>query len=191
MSPQILRPAFVVGMSLVLLGSCASEKKENKTAPTSLMSESTNIKVEPASEKIDFTTVEFNAGDSKLGEMDRRHLKELAAKMASTGKVIDDIKILTWSDRLVATSQEATSTEIILARQRAESIKNFLEKNLSETEDIDFYNMAENPERHSNYMKRKGVPIDQAFNEDGILGSPNGRAIVIIEYQGNPIPATL
>ena len=74
MSPQILRPAFVVGMSLVLLGSCASEKKENKTAPTSLMSESTNIKVEPASEKIDFTTVEFNAGDSKLGEMDRRHL---------------------------------------------------------------------------------------------------------------------
>ena len=191
MSPQILRPAFVVGMSLVLLGSCASEKKENKTAPTSLMSESTNIKVEPASEKVDFTTVEFNAGDSKLGEMDRRHLKELAAKMASTGKVIDDIKILTWSDRLVATSQEATSTEIILARQRAESIKNFLEKNLSETEDIDFYNMAENPERHSNYMKRKGVPIDQAFNEDGILGSPNGRAIVIIEYQGNPIPATL
>jgi hypothetical protein len=191
MSPQILRPAFVVGMSLVLLGSCASEKKENKTAPTSLMSESTNIKVEPASEKVDFTTVEFNAGDSKLGEMDRRHLKELAAKMASTGKIIDDIKILTWSDRLVATSQEATSTEIILARQRAESIKNFLEKNLSETEDIDFYNMAENPERHSNYMKRKGVPIDQAFNEDGILGSPNGRAIVIIEYQGNPIPATL
>ena len=191
MSPQILRPAFVVGMSLVLLGSCASEKKENKTAPTSLMSEATNIEAASVTEKIDFTTVEFNAGDSKLGEMDRRHLKELAAKMASTGKVIDDIKILTWSDRLVATSQEATSTEIILARQRAESIKNFLEKNLSETEDIDFYNMAENPERHSNYMKRKGVPIDQAFNEDGILGSPNGRAIVIIEYQGNPIPATL
>ena len=191
MSPQILRPAFVVGMSLVLLGSCASEKKENKTAPTSLMSEATNIEAASVTEKIDFTTVEFNAGDSKLGEMDRRHLKELAAKMASTGKVIDDIKILTWSDRLVATSQEATSTEIILARQRAESIKNFLEKNLSETEDIDFYNMAENPERHSNYMKRKGVTIDQAFNEDGILGSPNGRAIVIIEYQGNPIPATL
>ena len=191
MSPQILRPAFVVGMSLVLLGSCASEKKENKTAPTSLMSEATNIEAASVTEKIDFTTVEFNAGDSKLGEMDRRHLKELAAKMASTGKVIDDIKILTWSDRLVATSQEATSTEIILARQRAESIKNFLEKNLSETEDIDFYNMAENPERHSNYMKRKGVPIDQAFNEDGILGSPNGRAIVIIEYQGNLIPATL
>ena len=191
MSPQILRPAFGLGMSLVLLGSCASEKKENKTAPTSLMSESTNIKVEPASEKVDFTTVEFNAGESKLGEMDRLHLKELASKMASTGKVIDDIKILTWSDRLVATSQEATSTEIILARQRAESIKNFLEKNLSKTEDIDFYNMAENPERNSNYMKRKGVPIDQAFNEDGILGSPNGRAIVIIEYQGNPIPATL
>ena len=78
-----------------------------------------------------------------------------------------------------------------MAIKRAESIKNFLEKNLSETEDIDFYNMAENPERNSNYMKRKGVPIDQAFNEDGILGSPNGRAIVIIEYQGNPIPATL
>ena len=191
MSPQILRPAFVVGMSLVLLGSCASEKKENKTAPTSLMSEATNIEAASVTEKIDFTTVEFNAGDSKLGEMDRRHLKELAAKMASTGKVIDDIKILTWSDRLVATSQEATSTEIILARQRAESIKNFLEKNLSETEDIDFYNMAENPERNSNYMKRKGVPIDQAFNEDGILGSPNGRAIVIIEYQGNRMPATL
>ena len=191
MSPQILRPAFVVGMILVLLGSCASEKKENKTAPTSLMSEATNIEAASVTEKIDFTTVEFNAGDSKLGEMDRRHLKELAAKMASTGKVIDDIKILTWSDRLVATSQEATSTEIILARQRAESIKNFLEKNLSETEDIDFYNMAENPERHSNYMKRKGVTIDQAFNEDGILGSPNGRAIVIIEYQGNLIPATL
>ncbi len=191
MNPQILISTFVAAISLIAVVGCANAKKEKKEELTNLMNEATNIEATPVTEKIDFTTVEFNIGDSKLGEMDRRHLKELAAKMASTGKVIDDIKILTWSDRLVATSQEATSTEIILARQRAESIKNFLEKNLPEDEDIDFYNMAENPERHSNYMKRKGVPINQAFNEDGILGSPNGRAIVIIEYQGSRMPATL
>jgi S-adenosylmethionine synthetase len=122
--------------------------------------------------------------------MDRRHLNELAMKMTGAGKVVDDIKILTWSDRKVDNDKDSTNTEIILARQRAESIKNYLERNLPAEEDIDFYNMAENPERYSSYLTRKGVPIEQAFNEQGSHG-PESRALVIIEYQSGPMPSSL
>ena len=142
-------------------------------------------------DQVDFAALEFDKGEAKLSEMDRRHLNELAMKMTGAGKVVDDIKILTWSDRTVASDQDASNTEIILARQRAESIKNYLERNLPAEEDIDFYNMAENPKRYSSYMKRKGVPVEQAFNEDGKAGNPDGKALVIIEYQSGPMPSTL
>ncbi len=221
MNPKTMKFSTVVAtMSLVIAVGCSSAKKDQKKekpkaqpAPTTTMTDaSTGLDVgagapgtenAPApqtaaagetavfTDQVDFAALEFDKGEAKLSEMDRRHLNELAMKMTGAGKVVDDIKILTWSDRAVATDQDASNTEIILARQRAESIKNYLERNLPAEEDIDFYNMAENPKRYSTYMKRKGVPVEQAFNEDGKAGSPDGKALVIIEYQSGPMPSTL
>lgn len=142
-------------------------------------------------EQMDFATLEFDRGEIQLSEMDRRHLNELAAKISDSGKIVDDIKILTWSDRATKKDIDATNTEIILARQRAEAIKNYFENNLKAEEDIDFYNMAENPERFTRYLERKGVSFQEAFKAEGPDTRPDGRALVIIEYQMAPASSVL
>jgi hypothetical protein len=200
MNPRKTLSIVGAAMSLVLAVGCSSAKKDKKAKPkaevTTAMGEAsdvaqpTTVQTQPMTDQVDFAKLEFDRGEAKLSEMDRRHLNELSLKMSGAGKVVDDIKILTWSDRKVDNDKDATNTEIILARQRAESIKGYLERNLPAEEDIDFYNMAENPERYSNYLERKGVPVDQAFAEEGSTG-PESHALVIIEYQSGPMPSTL
>lgn len=200
MNPRKTFTTIGAVLTLVLAFGCSSAKKDKKAPKSSPQVAMQNalepdqpmqVETKPMTDQVDLASLEFDKGEAKLSEMDRRHLNELAMKMTSAGKVVDDVKILTWSDRQVATDQEATNSEIILARQRAESIKNYLERNLPAEEDIDFYNMAENPERYTSYLKRKGVPVEQAFNEEGKPGTAGGHALVIIEYQSGPMPSTL
>ncbi len=201
MYPRKTVSTIVAAMSLVLAVGCGSKKDNKKQQPNSQVTAAmieasqvdhpTTVVSKSMTDQVDFASLEFDKGEAKLSEMDRRHLNELAMKMTGAGKVVDDIRVLTWADRSIVKSDDASNTEIILARQRAESIKNYLQRNLPAEEDIDFFNMAESPERYSNYLKRKGVPIEQAFNEDGKQGSPEGRGLVIIEYQSGPMPSTL
>lgn len=194
----------LVAFSLITAVGCSSQKKDspkpdqNQAAVSKAIYESGNVdeatnvtSQKPITDQVDFAAIEFDRGEAKLSEMDRRHINELAMKMTGAGKVVDDVKILTWSDRAVKTNEEASNTEIILARQRAESIKSYLERSLPTQEDIDFYNMAENPERYSAYMDRKGIPLKSAFTQDGKVAPADGRALVIIEYQSAPMPSSL
>lgn len=201
MNPRLMITTLLASLSLILAGGCSSSKEERKmerpSAAISAMNEAsevdqpTSIRTKSLRDQVDFAALEFDQGEAKLSDMDRRHLNELAIKMTGAGKIVDDIKILTWSDREVVADEDATNTEIILARQRAESIKRYMERTLPAEEDIDFYNMAENPKRYTEYMNRKGIPVKEAFNEQGKVGSPEGRALVIIEYQSGPMPSTL
>jgi len=220
MNPRMIVSTALAAMSLVFAVSCSSAKKDKKEDKKTVAEESkpvpvqgevsdtnsevteaiadaarvndpVNVQTAPMTDQVDFASIEFDKGESKLSEMDRRHLNELQMKMTGGGKVIDDIKILTWSDRAVTKDMDATNTEIILARQRAESVKRYLERILPDEEDMDFYNMAENPERYSNYMQRKGVPVNEAFNADGEKVATDGHALVIIEYQSGPTPSQL
>ncbi len=198
MNPRNLVSAFAA-LSLFAAVGCSSDPKpapkQNPVAKaiyeTNEIPEPTKVKVKET-DRLDFATIEFDLGESKLSEMDRRHLNELAMKMTAAGKIVDDVKILTWADRTIKNDQDGSSSEIILARQRAESIKKYLEKNLPTEEDIDFYNMAENPQRFSSFMQRKGVPVNKVFtNASGKQVSTDGRALVIIEYQNEPMPSQL
>lgn len=188
----------VAAVGLVFAVGCSHDKKkkEPKNQVAQAIEEAnrenkpTEMKV-TGTETIDVATVEFDRGEANLSEMDRRHLNELALKMTAAGKVVDDVKILTWSDRVVQNDQDGTNTEIILARQRAESIKNFISTNLPEEKNIDFYNMAENPQRYEKYMQAKGIPVNKVFSENGVKTTPDGRALVIIEYSAGPSSSTL
>lgn len=176
----------ILGMSLAVLSlslavGCSSKKEKKHDR------HETSATVENKQE-VDYATISFDKGEIDLSQMDRRHLTELAFKMNEAGKIVDDIKILTWADKEVKKDNSATNSDIILARQRAENIKSYLERNLTQEENIDFYNMAESPERYGNFMKRKGVPVEQAFNEDSVS---NGKALVIIEYQSGPMPSQM
>ena len=184
MSPRPLRLRVLTALSLVLACSCSTAPKAKKLVIV-------NPEPKSVTTQIDFTSLVFEKGQVKLTDEDRHQLNKLAQKISSTGKVVDDIKIITWSDRQVKTADESTNSEIILARQRAESIKKYLERNLMEEEDIDFYNMSENPERFTSYLKRKGVPVEQALSQEGENVSPDGHGLVFIEYQATLAPSKI
>ena len=165
---------LLLSFSILFISSCSSAiKDDQESKPKVASTRVTN----------DIATIEFDNGEAILSETDRINLNELAVKFTTEGKIIDDIKILTWADRKIETENEATNSELILARKRADAIKKYLEVNLPAEEDIVFYNMAESPERYSNFLKRKGVSVEQALKEDGKVNSPDGRGLVIIEYQ--------
>lgn len=198
----------LVALSLIAAVGCSSSKKNNnnneanaqkdfKPSPVAQAIYESRTVPEPTTvetrgtDQVDFAAIEFDRGEAKLSEMDRRHLNELAMKMTVPGKVVGEVKIVTWADRVVKDDQQATNTEIILARKRAESIKKYIEANLPISNDVDFYNMAENPQRYTTYMDNKGIPLEQAFVEEGRPASADGRALVIIEYQNRPSSSQL
>lgn len=193
----------LVALSLLVAVGCSStkdKKKDYKPTPVAqAIYESTEVPQATTvqtqgTDQVDFASIEFDRGEAKLSEMDRRHINELAMKMTVPGKVVDDVKIVTWSDKVVKNGQEASNTDIVLARKRAESIKEYINRNLPQAqaqEDISFYNMAESPERFGSYMERKGIPLEQAFLEEGKPVSPDGRGLVIIEYQNGPSSSQL
>ncbi len=168
---------------LILAMACSSHKKMNAFSPSEHHL--------PKNDLMEFATIEFDRGEIQLSEMDRIHLNELLSKIDVSGKMVDDIKILTWSDRATKKDTDASNTEIILARQRAESIKSYLNNGLKEDEEIDFYNMAENPERFNRYMERKGVSVGEAFKSEGGTTNPSGRGLVIIEYKTAPASSVI
>ena len=178
MGARLISLSFAV-LSLGLAVSCSSKKEKKETV---------SAEVEKK-EQVDYATISFDKGEVTLSQMDLRHLNELSLKMSEAGKVVDDIKILSWSDKTLKKDNEATNTDIILARQRADNIKRYLESSLTQEENIDFYNMAESPERYGSFMKRKGIPVEQAFK--GNTGTTDGKALVIIEYQTGPMPSQL
>jgi outer membrane protein OmpA-like peptidoglycan-associated protein len=198
----------LVALSLLVAVGCSSTNKDSEkqagkdfkpTPVAQAIYESTEVPQATTvqtqgTDQVDFASIEFDRGEAKLSEMDRRHINELAMKMTVPGKVVDDVKIVTWSDKVVKNGQEASNTDIVLARKRAESIKEYITRNLPQPqaqEDASFYNMAENPERFGSYMERKGIPLDQAFIENGQPVSPDGRGLVIIEYQNGPSSSQL
>lgn len=137
-----------------------------------------------------YTSLSFEKGEALLSRDDKQRLQSLAAKARESGRDVDDIKIITWADRefgLQKGEKEASSREIILARQRAESIKRFLEEDLMEGEDVDFYNMAEKPGPLSRFFKTDDNKVKEAFNanNDANMTGPSraSKGLVIIEYE--------
>lgn len=137
-----------------------------------------------------YTSLSFEKGETQLSKEDKVHLQDLAYKVRQSGREIDDIKIVTWADREYGMGKgelEATNSDIILARQRAESIKRYLEEDLMEDEDIDFYNMAQRPGPLSRFFKTDETKVKEAFeaNRDENMLSDNraSKGLVIIEYE--------
>ena len=188
----------MTALSLVFAAGCSSSKKEKKSAKTADEKSKTVVAAPVApvlnalnSDQMDYTTIEFDRGEAKLSEMDFRNINNLLTETTQAGKIVQDVKVLTWSDRAVTKNEEATNTEIFLARQRSDNIQKYLNSKIKPKKQTDFYNMAENPERYSEYMKEKGVNLEDAFKVEGTKETPDSHALVIIEYKGGPMPSTL
>ncbi|MFL5784286.1 MAG: hypothetical protein ACJ76H_06755 [Bacteriovoracaceae bacterium] len=193
--------SYFVALALIapLMSGCSSkkdaEKKQEEQAKEAKAKAEADQKAAEAvkpnalyTDAMDFTTIQFDRDETTLSDMDKKKLTQLLTASKGGGKVVEDMKVLTWSDRAVMGDQEASNTEIILARQRADSLSKYLKAKVKPKKTTDFYNMAENPQRYSDYMKEKGADILEAFKDES---GPQSHAMVIIEYQSGPMPSSI
>lgn len=144
----------------------------------------------------DYATVVFEKGQATLASSSKQNLKELAQKAHRSGKRIEEIRILAWSDKEYPDEVRggATTSDIILATERAEKIRTFLEDDLGEAEDIDAYNMAKRPDLLSKILRDDEFAVKSAFETSEATAArlPSGelsytkagKAMVIINYEG-------
>lgn len=142
----------------------------------------------------DYVALEFSQGSSSLTEPNQRELNKLALKAQQDGREISDIKILAWADKEYAESvQRGSPRDVILARERANSIKEFLQDELHTQSGIEAFNMAKKPNLLSELTKGEDWKLKEAFKEDqaSVSRLPSGsysytkasKALVIIDYK--------
>jgi hypothetical protein len=180
-------------MSLLFAAGCSTPVAKKKSAEET---KATEIQA-PAVVGTHYTTIIFDPGKSSLDTLSREHLKELASRAQKTRKPIEEIKILAWADKEYPekVNGKASTSDVMLASERARKIREYLEIDLKEMEDIDSYNMAKRPNLLSKLLKNEEYKVKNAFETSGATGSelPDGsvsytkasKAMVIIEYEGD------
>ena len=190
MKSKILLTAVVAIMGLLLAIACSSSgKKTSRDAASEINS--------PPLVGSHYTTILFSKGDANLSPSDEKQLKELAEESQKKDRPIEDIKILAWADKEYPdkTKEKASIKDVTLASERAYKIRDFLEENLKQIEDIDSYNMAKRPGLASQLFKNNEFAIKEVFENSGATTSklPDGsvsytkasKALVIIQYEGD------
>lgn len=187
-------------MSLLFAAGCSTPEAKKKPG-YSTSSTTTTTKTEeakaPAVVGTQYTTVFFKKGRASLDSVSKQHLKDLASRAHKEKKEIDEIRILAWADKEYPdkVSGKTADRDIKLASERAQKIKDYLEEDLKEQEDIDSYNMAKRPDLLSKVFQNDEYKVKDAFETAGATGEklPDGsvsytkasKAIVIIDYEGD------
>lgn len=192
MAVRMLLSLALASTSLIFATGCSQNPAKKKSV------ESTSIeKTAPELVGTHYTTVIFEKGKSSLNQYSKENLKQLADRSYKEGKVIEEIRILAWSDKEYPEKLEgkAKTSDIILASERAQKIKDYFETDLKQEEDIDSYNMARRPNLLSKLLRDDEFSVKNAFEASDATGSrlPSGsvsytkasKALVIIDYEGD------
>lgn len=190
MKSRMIVTLAMATMSLIFAAGCSSSDAKKKSAKeTQKAQNQTPIGTH-------YTTVIFKKGETALSNINKADIKKLAAYARQNKKPIEEIRILAWADKEYPdkVNGKAGPSEIILASERARVIRELLEKELKEYEDIDSYNMARRPNLLSKVLRNDEYDVKKAFESSGTTGStlPDGsvsytkasKAMVIIDYEG-------
>lgn len=192
MNSRMMVSLALASMSLIFAAGCSSPVAKKKSEQT----QTTEIK-QPAVPGTHYTTVVFRKGKTTLDSLSKENLRDLASKAHKQNKKIEEIRILAWSDKEYPDKVEgkASTSDIILASERAQKIKDYLENDLKELDDIDAYNMAKRPNLLSKLIQNDEFEVKESFESSGATASklPDGsvsytkasKAIVIIDYEGD------
>lgn len=144
-----------------------------------------------------YAAIEFNKGDSSLSDTSKKNLNELAAIVDREGREIQEIKVVAWADQEYPTraQKKASTREILLAKDRARAIRDYLKDDLHSLEKIDTFNMAKRPGKLGQIVKTEDSTVKNAFEkmgptattlDDGSVSySKASKAMVIIDYADN------
>jgi hypothetical protein len=192
MNPRMLFSAAMATMSLILALGCSHAPAKKKSHETS--SEETK-----ASSVIGahYTTVLFEQGKARLSRDGKELIKSLVSKAHESDKEIEEIHILAWADKEYPEqgNKAASTQDTILASARGQQIREFLEEDLNESEDIDSFNMARRPDFLSRLLRDDEYEIKKSFETTGATSSilsdgsvsftKASKALVIINYRGD------
>jgi hypothetical protein len=190
MNSRIIVSLTLASLSLIFATGCSSSAKK-------ISVESKTAEIEkPHIPGTHYTTIVFRPGKANLDSISKESIKKLAKKAHEQKRPIEEIRILAWSDKEYPdeVQKKASTKDIILATERAQKIKDYLEEDLKETDDIDAYNMAKRPNLISKLFRNDEYDVKEAFESSGATGSklPDGsvsytkasKALVIIDYEG-------
>lgn len=112
--------------------------------------------VEEAAERIGATEVKeisFAKNVTKLTEKQKDEIKKAVNEAAKNGK-IEEVKVLTWSDKpVVAEKKSKNKYEISVADNRAHDLKAYLKEDLK-IPHVDTYNMTQQPDALEKFVSR-------------------------------------
>lgn len=177
------------GLILLLIFSCAQKMPREKSE-----FEKESLARDIAALEGGFSTaVVFEEGERELSSSGEKNLQLFAARARRNQRLIESVKILAWADsEYPETVERAHPREIILAKERAQEIKDFLRDNVQDIE-IKSFNMAKRPGTLSSITRNEEYAIKRAIEEMGptatklengeLSYSKASKAIIIVEYK--------
>jgi hypothetical protein len=125
---------------------------------------------EAAARKLGASTVgevEFNAGQTGLDDDAKNDLNDLKKEAEQAG-AIEEIRVIAWADKEypIAEQKRYTRADIRLADERAQNVKNYLERDLH-LKSITTYNMAKRPNLLQEMLKTPGAAIKDTLEKSG------------------------
>lgn len=177
------------GLIILLVISCAQKMQSKKVA-----SDNESIERNIAALEGGFSTaVVFEEGERELTPSGEKKLDLLAARARRNQRLIESVKILAWADaEYPETTEKAHPREIILAKERAQEIKEFLREKVRDIE-VKSFNMAKRPGTLSSISRNEEYALKRAIEEMGptatkldngeLSYSKASKAIIIVEYK--------
>lgn len=174
---------------IMLVMACAQKMKVQQTA-----AERESLQREIAALEGGFSTaIVFDEGQKTLSPDGEHNLELFAARARRNKRHIEAVKILAWADmEYPGEAGRAHPREIILAKERAQEIKEFLRDKMKEME-IHSFNMAKRPGTLSSITKNEEFALKRAIEEMGptatkldngeLSYSKASKAIIIVEYK--------
>ncbi len=175
---------------LITIFSCAHKAPDNLAAPGA----NQDI-AQDAFERSPYTALEFPMGKSVLTETNKKYLNEFARKAARSGREIEEIKVLAWSDKEYPgnAKTKASVKDVLLANARANTIREYIREDLHTSSQIDVFNMAKKPDLLSSLTKGEDYRVKENVEESGVSATrlPSGqtsytkagKVLVIIDYK--------
>ncbi len=141
-----------------------------------------------------YVLVDFAPGQTQLSDSAKSSIRRLTAEAPENA--VDEVKVLAWADKeYPANGTKPTRSDIALADERADSVKNFIREDLNYDVDVDNHNMAKRPSALAKVMTTDDYGLKNTFEHTGeiavnptsrdqiFVGNKASKALVLVKFE--------